>query len=81
MKHEHKNSQLISIVKHHHERYDGTGYAEALKGEAIPLLARIVAVADSYDAMTSDRPYREGMDKKVAGSLIPDNLMPDGSLL
>ena len=66
MKHEHKNSQLISIVKYHHERYDGTGYPEALKGEDIPLLARIVAVADSYDAMTSDRPYRKGMDKKVA---------------
>ena len=45
-------------VRHHHERYDGTGYPDALKGEDIPLIARVVTVADAFDAMTSDRPYR-----------------------
>lgn len=51
-------SNIIDIVKHHHERFDGKGYPSSLKGEAIPLLARIVCVADSFDAMTSDRSYR-----------------------
>jgi putative two-component system response regulator len=46
------------IVRHHHERWDGTGYPDRLAGEAIPLLARIVAVADSIEAMSGDRPYR-----------------------
>lgn len=54
------------IIKHHHERYDGKGYPDGLKGDAIPLGARIVCVADAYDAMTSDRPYRNGMAKEVA---------------
>ncbi len=49
---------IIPIVKHHHERFDGKGYPSGLKGEEIPLLARIVTVADSFDAMTSDRSYR-----------------------
>jgi len=48
----------LSAVLHHHEKYDGSGYPEGLKGENIPLDARILAVADSYDAMTSQRPYR-----------------------
>ncbi|MBI5527496.1 MAG: GAF domain-containing protein [Deltaproteobacteria bacterium] len=47
------------IVLHHHERYDGAGYPDKLKGDEIPLMARIIAVADSFDAMTSDRPYRK----------------------
>jgi response regulator RpfG family c-di-GMP phosphodiesterase len=45
-------------VRHHHERYDGRGYPDSLKGEGIPLIARVVTVADAFDAMTSDRPYR-----------------------
>jgi HD-GYP domain-containing protein (c-di-GMP phosphodiesterase class II) len=45
-------------VKYHHEHYDGTGYPEGLKGEDIPLMARMLTVADSYDSMTADRPYR-----------------------
>ncbi len=49
---------IIDIVKYHHERFDGKGYPSSLKGEEIPLLARIVCVADSFDAMTSDRSYR-----------------------
>ncbi len=46
------------VIRHHHERFDGRGYPEGLRGEAIPLPARIFAVADAFDAMTSDRPYR-----------------------
>jgi HD-GYP domain-containing protein (c-di-GMP phosphodiesterase class II) len=48
-------------VLHHHERWDGCGYPHGLAGEAIPVEARILAVADAYDAMTSDRPYRPAM--------------------
>ncbi|WP_421721851.1 HD domain-containing phosphohydrolase [Anaerobacillus alkaliphilus] len=52
---------IVPGVKYHHERYDGNGYPEGLKGEEIPLLGRLIAVADAFDAMTSDRPYRKGM--------------------
>ena len=52
---------LIPIVKHHHEKYDGTGYPGKLKGEDIPLLARIASVADTFDAMTSKRTYRDAL--------------------
>ncbi|MDF0725388.1 HD domain-containing protein [Cytobacillus sp. S13-E01] len=52
---------LIPGVKYHHERYDGNGYPHGLKGEEIPVFGRIMAVADAFDAMTSDRPYRKGM--------------------
>jgi HD-GYP domain-containing protein (c-di-GMP phosphodiesterase class II) len=51
-----KMEQLI--VRHHHERYDGMGYPDGLAGKEIPILARILAVADTYDAITSTRPYR-----------------------
>jgi HD-GYP domain-containing protein (c-di-GMP phosphodiesterase class II) len=57
---------IIPIVLSHHERWDGHGYPQGLKGEAISQLARIVAVADAFDAMTSDRPYRKGMPFEVA---------------
>lgn len=56
----------IPGIRHHQERYDGKGYPDALSGEAIPLLARIIAVADTFDAMTSDRPYRKGLADDVA---------------
>jgi HD-GYP domain-containing protein (c-di-GMP phosphodiesterase class II) len=49
----------LSVVRYHHERYDGDGYPEGLRGEDIPLLARIVSCADAFDAMTADRPYRK----------------------
>ncbi|MFA5361862.1 MAG: HD domain-containing phosphohydrolase [Candidatus Omnitrophota bacterium] len=52
-------------VKYHHERYDGTGYPQGLKGEDIPIMAAIIAVADSFDAMTTDRPYRSGLSKEA----------------
>jgi putative two-component system response regulator len=50
---------IISYIQHHHERYDGTGYPDGLAGEQIPLGARIISISDSYDSMTSDRPYRK----------------------
>jgi HD-GYP domain-containing protein (c-di-GMP phosphodiesterase class II) len=53
-------------VRHHHERYDGTGYPDGLAGEAIPLAARIVTTADAFDAMTSDRSYRRALAFDVA---------------
>src|SRR5262249_40717507 len=52
---------LLPGVLYHHERYDGTGYPDKLAGEAIPLMARILAVADAYDAMSTNRPYRDSM--------------------
>jgi hypothetical protein len=55
-----------AIIRHHHERWDGAGYPDGLTGEAIPLGARIIAVADVYDAMTSDRPYRAALSHEVA---------------
>lgn len=61
--------QLADIVPgmlHHHERYDGLGYPDKLKEKEIPLIARIIAVADTYDAMTTTRPYRKGLSKEVA---------------
>ena len=58
--------RLVPIVRYHHERWDGTGYPEGLSGESIPKLARILSVADAYDAMTSDRPYRAAIRARVA---------------
>ena len=61
-----EDEEILKMVRHHHERYDGTGYPDRLKGEQIPLGARILAVADTYDAMTSERPYREAMIDETA---------------
>src|SRR5215210_2563584 len=55
-----------SIVRHHHERWDGTGYPDRMHGDTIPLESRIILVADTLDAMTSDRPYREAMPRAAA---------------
>jgi HD-GYP domain-containing protein (c-di-GMP phosphodiesterase class II) len=52
---------VATIVRYHHERWDGGGYPDGLSGERIPLASRIIAVCDSYNAMTSDRPYRRAM--------------------
>ena len=57
---------ISAIVRHHHERIDGNGYPDRLEGDEIPILARIIAVADAYNAMTSDRPYRDAMPSRVA---------------
>jgi HD-GYP domain-containing protein (c-di-GMP phosphodiesterase class II) len=59
-------SEIARIVRHHHERIDGEGYPDGLSDELIPLVSRIIAVADAYNAMTSDRPYREAMPSRVA---------------
>ena len=61
---------MIPVVRHHHERFDGRGYPDGLRGEEIPLMARIVAVADTFDAMVSDRPYRKGMHPSRARAVI-----------
>ena len=64
---------IIPIVKHHHEKYDGTGYPSRLKGEQIPYLARIAAVADAFDAMNSRRVYRESLPNDVVIKEIENN--------
>jgi HD-GYP domain-containing protein (c-di-GMP phosphodiesterase class II) len=51
----------MTMIRHHHEHFDGSGYPDGLDGEAIPLEARIIAIADAFDAMTSKRPHRGGM--------------------
>lgn len=57
---------IVPLIRHHHEAWDGTGYPDGLKGEEIPLISRIIAVADMYDAMTSDRAYRKRMTQAEA---------------
>ena len=64
----------INIAKYHHERYDGTGYPEKLKGEQIPLEARIMALADVYDALISKRPYKEAYPKEKAIAIIKEGI-------
>ncbi len=61
-----EDNEILQMVRHHHERYDGNGYPDGLSGEQIPLGARILAVADTYDAMMSERPYRSAMARKEA---------------
>jgi putative nucleotidyltransferase with HDIG domain len=59
-------SEIAAVVRSHHERIDGMGYPDGIRGDQIPRLARIIGVADAYDAMTSDRPYREALPSRVA---------------
>ena len=59
-------AEIAGVVRHHHERMDGQGYPDGISGTNIPLLSRIIAVADAYNAMTSDRPYRDAMPSRVA---------------
>jgi putative nucleotidyltransferase with HDIG domain len=59
-------AEIARIVRHHHERVDGLGYPDGLSGDDIPVAARIISVADAYNAMTSDRPYRDAMPSRVA---------------
>jgi putative nucleotidyltransferase with HDIG domain len=58
--------EMARIVRHHHERMDGMGYPDGIAGDDIPLISRIISVADAYNAMTSDRPYRDAMPSRVA---------------
>lgn len=62
--------QELAIIRHHHERWDGTGYPDGLAGEAIPRLARVVAIADVYDALTSERSYRPALSHEEAVRMI-----------
>jgi HD-GYP domain-containing protein (c-di-GMP phosphodiesterase class II) len=61
-----KLSHILPGVRHHHESYDGSGYPDRLSGEEIPFEARILAVADSFDAMTTERPYRARLSVGLA---------------
>lgn len=65
---------VARLARHHHERFDGKGYPDGLKGEDIPVGARILAIADTYDAMTSARPYRDPMKPEQAAAEIRKNL-------
>ncbi|MDO8848163.1 MAG: HD-GYP domain-containing protein [Coriobacteriia bacterium] len=75
-------ADIVPVIRHHHERYDGAGYPDGLAGVDIPLLARVMAVADSYDAMTSNRAYRPAMTQeqaiveieRVAGTQLDRNM-------
>ena len=64
---------ITSAIRHHHEWWNGSGYPDGLSGEEIPLLARIISLADSYDAMASDRPYRQGLSIKKVEDEIAKN--------
>lgn len=64
--------KLLNIIKYHHERWDGKGYPEQLKGESIPTEARIMAIADAYDAMTSDRAYRKALPKEKVIEILKE---------
>ena len=64
---------IIPIVKHHHEKYDGNGYPGKLKGDNIPYLARIVSIADSFDAMSSKRTYRDSLPVDIIISEFEKN--------
>lgn len=71
----HRHSDLMrgaDTVRHHHERWDGAGYPQRLKGTNIPFGARVIAVADSYDAMTTDRPYRQAMTREKATAVLQE---------
>ncbi len=67
---------VLPGVKHHHEAFDGSGYPSRLKGEDIPMMARVISVADSYDAMGSDRPYRQGLPLEQVEAIFLENAGP-----
>jgi putative nucleotidyltransferase with HDIG domain len=64
------SDHFSAIARSHHERWDGNGYPDGLNGEGIPLLARIVAIADAWDAMTSNRVYRDAMSERIALNIM-----------
>lgn len=65
--------QVADIIRHHHERFDGSGYPEGLKGSEIPLFSRMIAIADTYEALISDRIYRRRLDKEKALKVLKRN--------
>src|ERR1700741_669150 len=66
--------QVLPIIRHHHEKQDGSGYPDGLKGEQVPLTARILQVTDVYDALTTDRPYRKALSRENAFEIIRDEV-------
>jgi putative two-component system response regulator len=75
---------VLPIIRHHHEKLDGSGYPDGLKGEQIPLTARILQITDIYDALTTDRPYRQALTPDVAFDIMRKEVQRgwwDGSLL
>ena len=71
--HIHELKEILPAVRGHHERLDGAGYPDGLTGDEIPLIARVIAVADTFDAMTTDRPYRRGLRPEQAAHEIYKN--------
>ncbi|HEU4752022.1 MAG TPA: HD domain-containing phosphohydrolase, partial [Armatimonadota bacterium] len=67
-------AEVASIIRHHHERVDGTGYPDGLAGEAIPPFARVISVVDAYEAMTAARAYRPALSGKRACQAIFERL-------
>jgi HD-GYP domain-containing protein (c-di-GMP phosphodiesterase class II) len=67
-------SETLPAIRHHHERWDGRGYPDKLAGEDIPMLGRLMAVADAFSAMTTDRPYRKGMSVSEATSRLREGV-------
>ncbi len=66
--------EALPCIRSHHERHDGSGYPDGLKDNDIPLKGQIMAIADAYDAMTTDRPYREGMPRETAIKIFEDEI-------
>lgn len=66
--------EALPCIRSHHERFDGEGYPDGLEGDEIPLKGQVMAVADAYDAITTDRPYRKGMPEKVAIGIFEDEI-------
>lgn len=66
--------EALPCIRSHHERIDGKGYPDGLKGDEIPLKGQIMAIADAYDAMVTDRPYRKGMTRKIAIKIFEDEI-------
>jgi putative two-component system response regulator len=76
--------QVLPIIRHHHEKQDGSGYPDGLKGQQIPLTARILQVTDIYDALTTDRPYREALPQEKAFAILREEVKRgwwDGAIL
>jgi putative two-component system response regulator len=65
---------VLPIIRHHHEKMDGSGYPDGLRGEAIPITARILTVVDVYDALTSDCPYRSAMSSEEAFKIMQEEV-------
>ena len=75
---------VLPIIRHHHERMDGTGYPDHLKGSHIPLSARVLQTVDIYDALTTQRPYRKALSSQEALSIVREEVRRgwwDGSLV